>query len=232
MEKFKEIMLSVAEKSLPKRRSSIKVRKNTRKPNKNWFDHSCHAMKTKLNNLAKLLERCPNDPYVIGKLITTRKEYRKLIKRKNKEWQNLLIEKLQEFESSNPKEYWKLIKNLRECNLGGDANNESDSVDPGTWFDYFKALNSSPEYRISSFQINVEMVSKNYKQFAQNVVGVLDREISLQEVKSEIQKLKNNKTSGNDSIANEMIKASSDVILLTLCNLFNTILNREYFPKM
>ena len=133
-------MLSVAEKSLPKRRSNTKVRKNTRKPNKKWFDHSCHAMKTKLNNLAKLLERYPNDPYVRGKLIATHKEYRKLIKRKNKECQNLLIEKLQEFESSNPKEYWKLIKSLRECNLGGDANNESDSVDPGTWFDYFKAL--------------------------------------------------------------------------------------------
>ena len=117
VEKFKEIMFSVAEKSLPKRRSSTKVRKNTRKPNKKWLDHSCHAMKTKLNNLAKLLERYPNDPYVRGKLITTRKEYRKLIKRKNKEWQNLLIEKLQEFESSNPKEYWKLIKSLRECNL-------------------------------------------------------------------------------------------------------------------
>ena len=70
-------------------------------------------MKTKLNNLAKLLERYPNDPYVRGKLIATRKEYRKLIKRKNKEWQNLLIEKLQEFESSNPKKYWKLIKSLK-----------------------------------------------------------------------------------------------------------------------
>ena len=56
--------------------------------------------------------------------------------------------------------------------------------------------------------------------------------ISLQEGKSEIQKLKNNKTSGNDSIANEIIKVSSDVILPTLCNLFSTILNREYFPKM
>ena len=67
------------------------------------------------------------------------------------------------------------------------------------------------------------MVSKNYKQFSQNVVGVLDSEISLQEVKNEIQKLKNNKTSCNDSIANELIKASSDVILPTLCNLFNTI---------
>ena len=132
IQKFKEITLSVAEKSLPKRRSSTKVRKDTRKPNQKWFDHSCHAMETKLNNLAKRLERYPNDPYVRGKLITTRKEYRKLIKRKNMEWQNLLIEKLQEFESSNPKEYWKLIKSLRECNLGGNANNESDSVDPGT----------------------------------------------------------------------------------------------------
>ena len=99
----------------------------------------------------------------------------------------MLIEKLQEFDSSNPKEYWKLIKKLRECNLEGDANNESDSVDPGTWFDYFKALNSSPEFRKSSLQI---MVSKNYKQFAQKVVRAQDSEISLQQVKSEIQKLK------------------------------------------
>ena len=76
------------------------------------------------------------------------------------------------------------------------------------------------------------MVSKNCKQFAQKIAGVLDSEISLQEVKSKIQKLENNKAPGNDSIANEMIKASSDVILPTLCNLFNTILNREYFPKM
>ena len=74
VEKFKEIMLSVAEKLLPKRRSSTEVRKNKRKPNKKWFAHSCHAMKTKLNNLAKLLERYPNDPYVRGKLTTTHKE--------------------------------------------------------------------------------------------------------------------------------------------------------------
>ena len=94
---------------------------------------------------------------------------------------------------------------------------------------------SSPEFSKSSFQINVEIVSKNYKQFAQNVVGVLDSEISLQEVKNEIQKIKkskNNKAPSNDSIVNEMIKASSDVILLMPGNLFNTILNREYFPKM
>ena len=74
------------------------------------------------------------------------------------------------------------------------------------------------------------MVSKNYKQFAQKLVGVLDSEISLQEVKNEIQKLKNDEASCNDSIANEMIKAGSDVILPALCNLFNTIFKREYLP--
>ena len=82
VEKFEEIVLSVAEKSLPKRRSSTKTRKNTRRHNKKWYDRSCHEMKTKLNNLANLLERYYNDPYVRGKLITTRKKNRKLIKRK------------------------------------------------------------------------------------------------------------------------------------------------------
>ena len=103
----------------------------------------------------------------------------------------MLIEKLQEFESSNPNEHWKLIKSLRECNLRGGVKNEIDSVYPGTWFDYFLVPNSSPEFHKSSFQINAEMVSKNYKQFARNVVDVLDSAISLQEVKNEIQELKN-----------------------------------------
>ena len=76
------------------------------------------------------------------------------------------------------------------------------------------------------------MVSKSYKQFAQKVLGVPDSETSFQEVKNEIRKLKNNKASGNDPIANEMIKACSDVILPTPYNLLNTILNGEYFPKM
>ena len=75
------------------------------------------------------------------------------------------------------------------------------------------------------------MASENYKQFAQKLVGVLDSKISLLEVKNKIQKLKTDKASGNDSIANEMIKASSDVILPTLCNLFNTILNRNISLK-
>ena len=74
VEKFKEIGNDFPATLSTKRRSSTKVRKNTRKPNRKWFDHSCHAMKTKLNDLAKLLERYANDPYVRGKLITTRKE--------------------------------------------------------------------------------------------------------------------------------------------------------------
>ena len=114
--------------------------KNTRKPNKKWFDHSSHVLKTKLHNPAKLLKRYPYHPHVSSKLITTRKEYKKLIKRKNRKWKNLLIEKLEEFESSNPKEYWKLIKSLKECNLRGDANNEITKND--------LILNSTPENRL------------------------------------------------------------------------------------
>ena len=81
-----------------------------------------------------------------------------------------------------------VVIGLKECDLGGGVKNESDSIDPGTWFDYFKALNSFPEFRKpSSFQINVEFVSKNCKQFAQMVIVMLGSEISLHEVKNEIQ---------------------------------------------
>ena len=51
---------------------------------------------------------------------------------------------------------------------------------------------------------------------------MLDNEISSQEVKNEIQKLENNNASLNDIIANEIIKASSDVISPILFEFYST----------
>ena len=44
----------------------------------------------------------------------TKKEYKKLIKQKKREWKNGMIKQLEQLENHDPKEYWKLLNEIRE----------------------------------------------------------------------------------------------------------------------
>ena len=59
---------------------------------------------------------------------------------------------------------------------------------------------------------------------------VLISQFTAEEISNGIKKLKNNKTSGLDSISNEIIKASAPIILLFLVIFFNKILETKKHP--
>ena len=63
------------------------------------------------------------------------------------------------------------------------------------------------------------------------MVHILDTKITANEVTKAIGKLKFNKSAGNDSIYNEMIKSGSEILSSSLCKLFNLILEKGYFPQ-
>ena len=63
------------------------------------------------------------------------------------------------------------------------------------------------------------------------MVHVLDTKISANEVTKAIGKLKVNKSAGNDSIDNEMIKSGLGILSSSLCKLFNLMLEKGYFPQ-
>ena len=47
--------------------------------------------------------------------------------------------KIQNLQSRDPKEFWKIVKDLREHK----RNNLSNNIDPQTWYNWFKKLNHS-----------------------------------------------------------------------------------------
>ena len=71
-------------------------------------------MSQRLKNVAKLLSKTPNSPHLRGSFCKTRKEYKKLLKCKRKEWTNSMIAKLEMAETNNPKECWKIVNEIRE----------------------------------------------------------------------------------------------------------------------
>ena len=56
------------------------------------------------------------------------------------------------------------------------------------------------------------------------------REITLEEVKKAIKGRKNHKAAGEDNIAAELVKATSDENLVTRLKLYNCVWNTERIP--
>ena len=93
-------------------------------------------------------------------------------------------------------------------------------------------MNQKLDFIQDDFQTNIQKVVNNYEIFVHNFVEILDKDISESDVKAAVSKLKCNKSAGNDSIVNDMIKAAAELLSPTLCKLFSIILDKGYFPGL
>ncbi len=200
----------------------MKRTKNKKKKSKEWYDFTCYEMGKRLKLLGKLCSNSPKDPFLRGRLITTRKEYNKLIRYKKQSWKNDIIKKIEETEEKNTKEYWNLIDKLK------DEKKETTIYNPEKFQSFFKNLYSGKSLNIEPFHKNIEQIVKNSLQNEDK--NIIDADITLEEIKKYIIKLKNNKSSGPDRIPAEMIKASPDNMLKILVKLVNVIKNSFKYP--
>ena len=65
-------------------------------------------------------------------------------------------------ESTNPKEYWKLVKSLKQNQFDKSPHNQSGIIDPVTWYEYFKDLNEEPKLKTNDFHVNIDNIIDNY----------------------------------------------------------------------
>ena len=96
-------------------------------------------MSRRLKTTAKLLAASPNNPHLRGNLCKTRKQYKKLLKEKKREWKKHMVQRLQQIEEKDPKEYWKLVNELREKKQG------ESHFDAERFTLFFEKLYSAPD---------------------------------------------------------------------------------------
>ena len=200
--------------------NKVKPRSKKQKTKK-WYDYSCYEMNKRLKLVAKLCSESPNNPYLRGSLIKTRKEYKRLLRSKKQQWKTQIIKKLETVEESNPKEYWKLIKELREKEQNNTICN------PENFNLYFEKLYSqNKEYNQEKQEI------EDFVQKTLNKISDLNKEpnFTSDELKKAINKLKNNKAAGPDRIPSEILKASPEIILNLILKIMNKIKSQKYYP--
>ena len=164
------------------------------------------------------INKNPFDTHSQELLVCTRKEYRRTCRNAESSFRKTMLNKLLSIESNNPKQFWKLIKNMKEW--GQDSQDPSDCIPSTTWEEHFRTLLNSPTSQTLELPIHQKLF-----------IPEMDRRISERELTEAIMRTKLGKACGPDGILIEHIKHATDDALHTLLNLMNIIFSNAIYPK-
>ena len=199
--------------------------KNGGTPPKKWFDKECRKKKAETKKQLGKLSRInalnrPNEYHQEKKNYLDKKvEYHQLIRDKRKEY-NCQTKKQILDDIKDSKKFWRRIKML-------SANRPKlPNIPIQTWEEHFNNVHN-PE----------ELNDETTVDLTEEILGAeevrdeeLDAEITQEEIKQSINKLKAGKASGLDEIGPELIKLAEPRVSTYLHKLFNKIYNSGNFP--
>ena len=75
-----------------------------------WHDATCESLKKQINKTSNLLKKFPRSQFLKSRLLMESKQYKKLMKTKQKLFLNKMFEELDSCKNSNPRGYMNIIK--------------------------------------------------------------------------------------------------------------------------
>ena len=206
------------------KKNKHKPKSKTGKKQKQWFDSDLKSMRKRVIANGKLYSMFPSDPIVRGRYYRLYRLYNKAKKVKERQFKKQLLEQIEDLHSDNPKEYWNLIDMLKDENSN---NFPAENIKPEEWISHFESLGKlDDKFKDRATQLHYQVQELE----RQPVYNNLDNPIKLDEIYKAINKLKNNKAVGLDSVSNEMLKAAQNSIGSCLLKLFNACLSGGQYP--
>ena len=200
-----------------KRNGNSNRPKLTNPTHKPWFTKECRLLRSDYLKTKRKLKRSGTQ---IAKIKLHEKSliYKRSIRKAKREFSNKFQTDLRNMKSSNPREYWKTLNDAssKSRNVG--------DVDTSSLFTHFSNLNQSR----NSINMGTDFDPRSINH---GINEEINRPIVELEIRDQIKKLKNNKSAGSDSVTNELIKNSPDLLISTICQYFNLILNTGIVPS-
>ena len=204
----------------------FKRKKARKKVMPKWHDSTCQFAQKQIILASKLLKKYPKSQFLKTQLLAASKQYKKLLKLKQKLFVDKMFEELDSFKNSNPRGYMNVIKSLKSGAFDKTISDDSSFVSPNTWQSHFQKLLGPP--------VPTEC-DKDLSQFVEshidNFSSELDQKITKTELISCISHLDNNKATGFDKISNEMLKTGRLILVEPILSLFNAVLENSIYPK-
>ncbi|KAK3082441.1 hypothetical protein FSP39_009605 [Pinctada imbricata] len=201
--------------------NTIRKRKVTKKKcRKKWYDGDCRELKRMLNRANRKFILNPCDMSAREAFFRVRKMYKKTLKFKNKLFKIQLIEKINNIDSKNNKEFWEVVDELKIID-GSKYDNKAALISGETWVWHFKNLLQKRIDPGTELIMDTEFLSE------ENDLSAI---ITVSETMEAIKALKSGKSSSLDMIKNEMLNVAANCCANMFTKLFNKILKTGNFP--
>ena len=226
-----ENLTGIFQLALPNSGRKITKRTKRKHKHKKWFDTDCRDLKRSVNRANRLLIRTPWDVNARESFFRQRKQYKKLMKYKEKHYKSQIIDKLNTLNSKCTNEYWDIVDELKDLNSSTEKKCPASMVSSDKWHNHFKTLlyKSETSHELAE-SLRIRQLTEELESNENHLTHSLNNEISTAEIKAAIRLLKNKKACGLDMIRNEMLKASMSSCIPVIHKLFNKILNEGTFP--
>ena len=162
------------------------------------YNEDCENKKLLFFNRLNVYRNNPNDENR-QEMVNSRSSFKKSVREFRLDCRKRKTQYLLDNKYKNAKEYWKLLKNAQK-------HPESRSLSAQKFGDYFKAINDP---NTAFYQADEDVIFFNERYFQSEVqimFSELDEEISIEEIKTAIKQLKNNKSGGPDRLLNEFFR--------------------------
>ena len=205
--------------------SKPKHNTNNQKRNKLGYDSECHQQKKKLRRLSKQLHSSPNNNNIKLSYLHNKRQYKKLVKSKERKCREEIINDLEQLQSNSPKSYWQLLSKLR------NTKNPSDTLVQPPADPLIKHYEELNRMNTDNTQEQSRIIEENrVLEESTSSATMLDKPFTITEVKKGISKLKKNKASGPDQILNEYLIYGKEALCAPITKLFNLSLSSNSFP--
>jgi hypothetical protein len=142
----------------------------------------------------------------------------------NKSYKNheqKLENELRKTSKQDSKTFWKILNRF-----GKKGTDKNIKITIDQLYDYFKSLNENEE--LYTDEINLDELLDNIDN--QDIIDILDQDISEKEILLAVKNLNNGKAPGEDDIINKYIKSTVNQFLPIHINLFNLIFSSGIIP--
>ncbi len=224
---FTSILVDAGIGSFRLKRGKHLSKKRT-KNSKAWFDSQCHFLRREVRSTKRRVLANPYCDQTKQYYLDVCRKYKRLLKTKQKEAKDQLVNKLVQLADVNPNAFWKTLSSLQNID-GGEATTSS-GISPKEWFNHFSKLGSI-KYKHGQIHDDLMNELEELERREKTPPTLLNRPITISEVKRVCKNLKNNKASSDDMTINEMLKYGAEIILPAVTKLFNTVLKAGIFPK-
>ena len=219
--RLNDLIIDSARKTFP---ANIRgrVKKKGKKGKKCWFNKGCSTLQKLLRRQCRDLAKHPYDKQKRHACIKTRNEYKRTCRKAEKNCRNQLTKKLLNIGLNDPKGFWNIIEKMN--NWGKEKVDETDQIKPSTWKQYFtKLLNDTRE----NIEQNTVSNDENIQDFIPTFDPILDRMITMEELKKALSLLKDHKASGCDRMAAEYLKAFAEFFGEILLKIFKKLFTKH-----